>query len=104
MVADSCFFAIEGVAVDGHRFIASAIDKGATAVVCKQLPDELQTDKATYIVVEDTDKAMALIAANFYGSAAVMAKAFPSGFIALYSVVFHRVSRWVVKVVLVPLV
>ena len=68
VVADSCFFAIEGVAVDGHRFIASAIDKGATAVVCKQLPDELQTDKATYIVVEDTDKAMALIAANFYGN------------------------------------
>ena len=68
VVADSCFFAIEGVAVDGHRFIASAIDKGATTVVCKQLPDELQTDKATYIVVEDTDKAMALIAANFYGN------------------------------------
>ena len=68
VVADSCFFAIEGVAVDGHRFIASAIDKGATAVVCKQLPEELQTDKATYIVVEDTDKAMALIAANFYGN------------------------------------
>ena len=68
VVADSCFFAIEGVAVDGHRFIASAINKGATAVVCKQLPEELQTDKATYIVVEDTDKAMALIAANFYGN------------------------------------
>ena len=30
------------------------------------------------------------IAANFYGSAAVMAKAFPSGFVTLYSVVFHR--------------
>ena len=30
------------------------------------------------------------ITANFYGSAAVMAKAFPSGFITLYSVVFHR--------------
>ena len=30
------------------------------------------------------------IAAKFYGSAAVMAKAFPSGFLTLYSDVFHR--------------
>ena len=66
--AGSCFFAIEGVTVDGHRFISSAVDKGATAVVCKRLPEQIDTDKATYILVEDTDKSMALIAANFYGN------------------------------------
>ena len=66
--AGSCFFAIEGVAVDGHKFIVSAVDNGATAVVCKRLPEHIDSTKATYIVVEDTDKAMALMAANFYGN------------------------------------
>ena len=66
--AGSCFFAIEGVAVDGQKFIVSAVDNGATAVVCKRLPEHIDSTKATYIVVEDTDKAMALMAANFYGN------------------------------------
>ena len=66
--AGSCFFAIEGVSADGHNYIGSAIERGAVAVVCKRLPEELKTDRATYILAEDTDKAMALIAANFYGN------------------------------------
>ena len=66
--AGSCFFAIEGVVADGHNYIDSAVTKGAVAVVCKRLPESLNTDQTTYIVVEDTDKAMALIAANFYGN------------------------------------
>lgn len=66
--AGSCFFAIEGVVADGHNYIDSAVEKGATAVVCKRLPQNLNTEQTTYIVVEDSDKAMALIAANFYGN------------------------------------
>ena len=66
--AGSCFFAIEGVSADGHNYIGSAIERGAVAVVCRRLPEELKTDRATYILAEDTDKAMALIAANFYGN------------------------------------
>ena len=68
VVAGSCFFAIEGVVADGHNYIDSAVSKGAVAVVCKRLPENLNTEQTTYIVVEDTDKAMALIAANFYGN------------------------------------
>lgn len=68
VVAGSCFFAIEGVVADGHNYIDSAVAKGAVAVVCKRLPENLNTEQTTYIVVEDTDKAMALIAANFYGN------------------------------------
>ena len=56
--AGSCFFAIEGVVADGHNYIDSAVTKGAVAVVCKRLPESLNTDQTTYIVVEDTDKAM----------------------------------------------
>ena len=68
VVAGSCFFAIEGVVADGHNYIDSAISKGAVVVVCKRLPEVLNTDTTTYIITDDTDKAMAIIAANFYGN------------------------------------
>ena len=68
VVSGSCFFAIEGVVADGHNYIESAVAKGATAVVCRRLPQSLNTEQTTYIVVDDTDKAMALMAANFYGN------------------------------------
>ena len=64
----SCFFAIEGTVVDGHNYISSAQQKGATAIVCNRLPEQLETQETTYIVTDDTDKAMATIAANFYGN------------------------------------
>ena len=68
VVAGSCFFAIEGVVADGHNYIDSAVSKGAVVVVCKRLPEVLNTETTTYIVTDDTDKAMAIIAANFYGN------------------------------------
>ncbi|MEE0916271.1 MAG: UDP-N-acetylmuramoyl-L-alanyl-D-glutamate--2,6-diaminopimelate ligase [Alistipes sp.] len=68
VTAGSCFFAIEGVAADGHNYINSAVEKGATVVICKRLVEGADTERATHIVVEDTDKAMALVASNFYGN------------------------------------
>ena len=62
-----CFFAIKGTQVDGHKFISTAIDKGAAAIVCEELPEELVAE-VTYAVVEDTTKAMADMAAAFYGN------------------------------------
>ena len=64
----SCFFAIEGVNADGHNYISSAVANGATAVVCKRVAQDVVTKDVTYIVVEDTDKAMATMAATFYGN------------------------------------
>ncbi len=61
----SCFFAVEGTQVDGHRFIASAIERGARAVVCRRLPDECPTEVA-FVVVEDVQAVMAEMAAAFY--------------------------------------
>jgi UDP-N-acetylmuramoyl-L-alanyl-D-glutamate--2,6-diaminopimelate ligase len=61
----SLFIAIKGVQLDGHQYINNAIDKGAVAVLCEDLPDGLN-DKVTYIQVNDSAKAMALMAANFY--------------------------------------
>ena len=60
-----CFFAVVGSASDGHDYIASAIERGAVAVVCQRLPESL-TEGVTYVVVEDSNIAMAAMAAAFY--------------------------------------
>ena len=38
---DTLFVAQVGVHVDGHNYIASAIEKGAVAVVCEQMPETI---------------------------------------------------------------
>ena len=35
------FVAMRGTQVDGHRFIPKAIEKGASAVLCEELPEKL---------------------------------------------------------------
>ncbi len=59
------FFAVRGTQSDGHNYIASAIERGATAIVCEQLPQQLN-DAVCYVVVEDSNIAMAHIASAFY--------------------------------------
>ncbi len=61
----SCFFAVRGTATDGHRFIPMAVERGAVAVVCQTLPEELHPEVA-YVVVEDSEQAMAEMASAFY--------------------------------------
>ncbi len=63
-----CFFAIEGTVVDGHNYIAKAVDGGAKAVICQHIPEEVAELDCTFIVVEDTNLAMGTIASNFYGN------------------------------------
>ena len=63
--AGSCFFAVAGTQVDGHRFIPSAVEQGAAAVVCSQLPEVL-AEGVAYVVVADVQRVMAEMAAAFY--------------------------------------
>ncbi|MBO7219872.1 MAG: UDP-N-acetylmuramoyl-L-alanyl-D-glutamate--2,6-diaminopimelate ligase, partial [Alistipes sp.] len=63
-----CFFAVAGTAVDGHNFIAKAVEGGAKAVVCQYIPEEVAESDCTFVVVEDTNAAMGSIASNFYGN------------------------------------
>ena len=66
-VRPGCMFVAQrGTKVDGHQYIASAVEAGAVAVMCQQLPATL-TDGVTYITVADSDHALGLAAANFYG-------------------------------------
>ena len=60
------FFAIKGVASDGHDYIGSAVEKGASVIVCENLPEEL-AENVAYIQVPDTNAAMGYMASAFYG-------------------------------------
>ena len=60
------FIAISGTITDGHNYIEKAVSDGATAIVCKQLPEHLE-DGITYIQVANSNQALAFMAANFYG-------------------------------------
>jgi UDP-N-acetylmuramoyl-L-alanyl-D-glutamate--2,6-diaminopimelate ligase len=65
-VQPSCMFiAQKGTKVDGHDFIEQAIEKGAVCVVVERLPQHLH-DGITYILVEDSSNALALMACEFY--------------------------------------
>ncbi|MEL6810573.1 MAG: UDP-N-acetylmuramoyl-L-alanyl-D-glutamate--2,6-diaminopimelate ligase [Bacteroidota bacterium] len=59
------FVAIKGTLSDGHDFIKMATDKGAIAIVCEELPDQL-INGITYVQVVDSQQALAVMAANFY--------------------------------------
>lgn len=63
-----CFFAVAGTVVDGHNYIAKAVESGAKAVICQHIPDEVAECDCTFVVVEDTNAAMGTIASNFYGN------------------------------------
>lgn len=59
------FVAQKGVTVNGHLFIDKAIQNGATAIVCEDLP-ETCNEQITYIKVSDANSALAIMASNYY--------------------------------------
>lgn len=61
----SLFVAIKGVSSDGHLFIEKAIESGAVAIVCEQMPEKLRENIA-YIQVQNSAEALGFIADNFY--------------------------------------
>lgn len=65
VMMDSLFVATVGTAVDGHSFIPKAIELGAKAVVCEKLPEQSFAN-VTFVVVENSSKALGWLAAAFY--------------------------------------
>ena len=59
------FVAMKGTQVDGHRFITKAIESGATAILCEDVPEE-KNEHVTYIQVESTEDAVGKVATLFY--------------------------------------
>jgi UDP-N-acetylmuramoyl-L-alanyl-D-glutamate--2,6-diaminopimelate ligase len=66
-----CFVALRGTGTDGHRFMESAVERGAKVVVLEQdsaLPDSyFMHTGVVKIVVPDSRKALALLSANYFG-------------------------------------
>jgi UDP-N-acetylmuramoyl-L-alanyl-D-glutamate--2,6-diaminopimelate ligase len=60
------FIAMKGTQVDGHRFIPKAIEQGASAVLCEDMPEE-KTEGVAYIQVPSTEDAAGHVATLFYG-------------------------------------
>jgi len=67
MEANDVFVAIRGSISDGHDYIEKAIHLGAIAVVCDTFPEN-PISGITYIQVKDTNKALAFMAANYFGN------------------------------------
>ncbi|MFI3261447.1 MAG: UDP-N-acetylmuramoyl-L-alanyl-D-glutamate--2,6-diaminopimelate ligase [Rikenellaceae bacterium] len=63
--ANMMFVAIKGVSVDGHNFITKAIEKGATVIVCDELPTDIKDD-VTYVKVKSTSVLYGQIASKYY--------------------------------------
>ena len=59
------FVAVKGTQVDGHDYIEQVIQMGAVAIVCENLPENIDP-KVTYVKVQNTSQALGFIGANFY--------------------------------------
>ena len=64
--AGQLFMAMRGTQADGHAYIPTAIEKGAVAVLCEDMPEE-PVAGITYIQVKDSEDATGKIATTFYG-------------------------------------
>ncbi|PNQ75246.1 UDP-N-acetylmuramoyl-L-alanyl-D-glutamate--2,6-diaminopimelate ligase [Hanstruepera neustonica] len=61
------FVAIVGTQSNGHDFIEKALSNGCTAVICEKLPIKLEPE-VTYVEVENSSSALAIMASNYYGT------------------------------------
>ena len=59
------FVAIRGTEADGHHFMEAALKSGAAAVVC-EAPGDLSDTTLPLLVVSDSRRALARMAATFY--------------------------------------
>ena len=60
------FVAIKGTQTDGHKFIPKALELGASAVLCEDIPEEKAVG-VTYVQVESTESAVGPVATVFFG-------------------------------------
>src|SRR5436305_11816191 len=61
------FVALRGEKTDGHQFIGQAVEKGAAVIVTERDDSAALAGSATCVVVENTRRALADLAATFYG-------------------------------------
>lgn len=67
IIENDVFVAIKGTLTDGHKYIEIAVKQGAKAIICEALPADL-VDGITYVEVNNSNKALAIMASNYYDS------------------------------------
>lgn len=64
--AGACFIAIKGEHFDGHQALAGVIEKGAELLIVEHIPEEVSHLEATFVVVQSTYRAQAILANQFF--------------------------------------
>jgi UDP-N-acetylmuramoyl-L-alanyl-D-glutamate--2,6-diaminopimelate ligase len=59
------FIAVRGTKTDGHQYIKTALDAGASIIVCEEMPG-LPPEGVTFVQVKDSSIALGIISGNFY--------------------------------------
>ncbi|NBB29445.1 UDP-N-acetylmuramoyl-L-alanyl-D-glutamate--2,6-diaminopimelate ligase [Cellulophaga sp. BC115SP] len=59
------FAALKGTQTDGHSYIEKAIELGASAILCQDLPEVIHPN-VTYIQVSDSAESLGYASSNFY--------------------------------------
>ena len=68
------FLAIKGTQTDGHKYIGKAIEQGAAAILCEELPDDAmqyastQGKEVTFVQVSSTEDIAGIVATTFQGN------------------------------------
>ena len=60
------FVAVKGTQTDGHTFIEKAIEKGASTIICENIPTTI-VENVTYIQVSNTEDIVGELATQYYG-------------------------------------
>ena len=60
------FIAMKGTQVDGHKFIPKAVELGAKAVLCEDMPADT-AEGVAYVQVESTEDVVGKVATTFHG-------------------------------------
>ena len=63
LLPGALFIALSGDKTDGHRYIRAALEKGASAVLCQNAPEE----PGPWLTTPDSRLALALVSANWFG-------------------------------------
>lgn len=59
------FIARKGGTIDAHQFIPAVIESGVSAIICEDLPLDMDPG-LTYVRVDNSDIALGILASNFY--------------------------------------
>ncbi len=68
IAAGHLFVAIKGTVTDGHKYIDKAIELGAAAILCEDLPQNAKDQKnVTFVQVDSTEDNVGKVATTFFG-------------------------------------